>query len=277
MPVTPQCIMAFAPPGRSMCRGVPALVRLKSHRFPRLSGRSSHDQLRRFPRAMYIRSSADSVTDQVHPFTAQPVLDVQDLVVSFNSRPLFSSISLQLAESEIVFVKGPSGIGKSRFARAVAHLDRSWTGTVQLGGLPADKVGYPHWRRRVCYVSDSPPPLTTSAEVAFEGVLEYSTRQGLGFSVASSLNTLRDVAARLGLTHEVLQRPFTLLSAGERQRVALSWAIALRPEVSRVQRCVAGVDQVCLRLALFSSVTRRFGCAKSSCKCHGVQATTRSC
>lgn len=183
-------------------------------------------------RVMSARQSNDPVVARLQPFNAQPLLEIQNLVVSFNSSALFSSVSLELAESEILFVKGPSGIGKSRFVRAIAHLDRSWTGEVRLGGLTADKVGFPHWRRRVCYVSDAPPPLTASAEVIFEGVLEYSTRQRNSPGVVSSVNTLRDVATRLGVSQEVLQRSFTLLSAGERQRVALSWAIALRPEVS---------------------------------------------
>lgn len=180
---------------------------------------------------MSIRPIVDQAAALAHPFTAHPLLDVHDLVVSFNSRALFSSISLQLIEGEILFVKGPSGIGKSRFLRAISHLDRSWSGDVRLGGLTAAQVGFPQWRRRICYVSDSPPPLTTSAEEAFESVLEYSSRRGRS-AARSSLNTLHDVAARLGVTGDVLKRPFTVLSAGERQRVALSWAIALRPEVS---------------------------------------------
>lgn len=177
--------------------------------------------------------------DQAHRLTAQPLLEIQNLVVSFNSRTLFSSISLNLSESEVLFVKGPSGIGKSRFLRAVSNLDRSWSGGIRLGGLTAAQVGFPQWRRRISYVSDSPPPLTTSAEVAFKSLLEYSTRRGRS-AVHSNLNTLRDVATRLGVCQDVLNRPFTSLSAGERQRVALSWAIALRPEVSPC-KCVLHV------------------------------------
>lgn len=178
-----------------------------------------------------------NAADESRPFTAQPLLEIQNLVVSFNSRSLFSSISLTLIESEVLFVKGPSGIGKSRLLRAVSHLDRSYSGEVRLGGLTAAQVGFPQWRSRICYVSDSPPPLTTSAEAAFESLLEYSTRRGRS-AVHTNLNTLRDVATRLGVSQDVLNRQFTLLSAGERQRVALSWAIALRPEVSHRARCL---------------------------------------
>lgn len=181
-----------------------------------------------YPQVMTAGLNADDSATQAD--RAPLALDVKNLVVSFDSRPLFSSISFELAANEILFVKGPSGIGKSRLLRALSHLDRSWTGEVKLSGSTAAQVGFPNWRRRVCYVSDSPPPLTTSAEAAFESLLEFSTRRGRADN-HGSLTALRDIASTLGISQEILARPFTVLSAGERQRVALSWAIALRPEV----------------------------------------------
>eukprot|EP00892_Ulva_mutabilis_P004564 jgi/Ulvmu1/247/UM001_0251.1 len=54
-------------------------------------------------------------------------------------------------------------------------------------------------------------------------------------------------------------RPFTLLSAGERQRVALSWAIALRPEVLLLDEPTSHLDAKTTQA--FEAVVRNLGSA----------------
>ena len=46
--------------------------------------------------------------------------------------------------------------------------------TVVLQGKGPVEEGLPSWRRKVCYVPDSPPPLVESAEHAFLQVLSFT-------------------------------------------------------------------------------------------------------
>jgi ABC-type molybdenum transport system ATPase subunit/photorepair protein PhrA len=52
------------------------------------------------------------------------VLQISNLAVQFGTdQPILSNISFGLKANEIAFVRGPSGIGKSRLLRAIAELE----------------------------------------------------------------------------------------------------------------------------------------------------------
>ena len=125
------------------------------------------------------------------------------------------------------------------------------------GKGPAEE-GLPSWRRKVCYVSDSPPPLLVSAEEAFLQVLSFSSRSTVPSNSASQLAYFREVAEQLGVSPSALQRPFTVLSAGERQRVSLSWAVALHPLVLLLDEPTSHLDSEAV--TRFELLIKQVGC-----------------
>lgn len=82
-----------------------------------------------------------------------------------------------------------------------------------------------------------------SAEEAFLQVLSFSSRSTVPSNSASQLAYFREVAEQLGVSASALQRPFTVLSAGERQRVSLSWAVALHPLVLLLDEPTSHLDK----------------------------------
>lgn len=110
----------------------------------------------------------------------------------------------------------------------------------------------------MCYVSDSPPPLVKSAEEAFLRVLSFSSRSSVPSNSASQLDYFREVAEQLGVSVGALQRPYTVLSAGERQRVSLAWAVALEPLVLLLDEPTSHLDSVAT--GRFESLIQQVGC-----------------
>jgi ABC-type lipoprotein export system ATPase subunit len=57
---------------------------------------------------------------------SSPLLRIDELDIRFQGSPILSGISFDINEKELLFIKGPSGSGKSRLLRAIACLDHSW-------------------------------------------------------------------------------------------------------------------------------------------------------
>lgn len=76
---------------------------------------------------------------------SKPLLDVQNLHVSYGAINAVSGISFELFEGEIVAIVGSNGAGKTTTLRAISGLEKVKSGSILLGdqelvGLPAHKI-----------------------------------------------------------------------------------------------------------------------------------------
>ncbi|MEK3907213.1 ATP-binding cassette domain-containing protein [Oceanobacillus sp. FSL K6-0127] len=70
-------------------------------------------------------------------------LDAKDVGFRYgNGEWLFRGVNFTINPGEIVGIVGPSGQGKTTFARILAGFEDPVEGTVTLGGLPVEKKGY---------------------------------------------------------------------------------------------------------------------------------------
>ncbi|MCM3399809.1 ATP-binding cassette domain-containing protein [Oceanobacillus profundus] len=70
-------------------------------------------------------------------------LDAKDVGFRYgNGEWLFRGVNFTINPGEIVGIVGPSGQGKTTFARILAGFEDPIEGTVTLGGLPVKKKGY---------------------------------------------------------------------------------------------------------------------------------------
>ena len=149
-----------------------------------------------------------------------PLLEVIGL------RGLFPEpLDFSLRAGECVTVTGPSGCGKTRLLRAIADLDPV-TATIRFEGRPRESISPDQWRRLVSYVP---------AETAWWG-----ERVGDHFLAPCP----REWLSRLGFAEEVMQWTVARLSSGEKQRLGLLRALALRPRVLLLDEPTANLDPV---------------------------------
>ena len=138
-------------------------------------------------------------------------------VDSLKADPL-PPLSFTVADGECLAVEGPSGSGKTRLLRAIADLDEA-IGQVFVDGAERREIRATKWRRRVRYVSAEPAWWTATAREAFQ------------MGPAGSASRLERLLSSMALKPELLDRPVSELSTGERHRLALARCLFDEPRV----------------------------------------------
>lgn len=143
-------------------------------------------------------------------------------------------LSFAVAEGECLAIEGPSGSGKSRILRAIADLDPA-DGQLFLDGIERREMAPQAWRRAVRYAAAEPGWWT-------------DTPRGTLPPAAAMQPRIARLVAAVGLDEGMLDRPVSLLSTGERQRIALVRALADEPRVLLLDEPTAALDKAATAL-----------------------------
>ncbi|MEW6048052.1 MAG: ATP-binding cassette domain-containing protein, partial [Bacillota bacterium] len=145
------------------------------------------------------------------------------------------SLSLNVAQGEVVCILGAPGAGKTTTLRMIAGLERPDSGAILFDGRPVDGV----------------PPQERDVGMVFEDLALYPHLTGFrNISHPLRLRKLapeeirrrvHDVARLLEIEHLLERLPHTF-SGGERQRVAFARAVVRRPAVLLLDEPLSNLD-----------------------------------
>ncbi|HEY3773027.1 MAG TPA: ABC transporter ATP-binding protein [Solirubrobacteraceae bacterium] len=152
-----------------------------------------------------------------------PLLACRGMSVARGRREVLRSVDLELRAGEVVALLGPNGAGKSTLLGALAGAVDPVAGAVESHGRVAVALQSPDLARRSVLSN-------VVAALAWWGVPRAERRD-------RALGAL----ATLGAEH-LARRPASELSGGERRRVHLARAIAVRPDVLMLDEPFAGLD-----------------------------------
>jgi branched-chain amino acid transport system ATP-binding protein len=155
-----------------------------------------------------------------------PVLELDDVAVSYGKRRALEGVTLSVAAGEIVTLLGANGAGKSTTLRAVSGLVRPTRGRIRYEGrdithVPADRivaagVGHVPEGREIF------PEFTVHENLLVGGHTVERSRMGERLeSVFRLFPVLRDRQSQLAGT----------LSGGEQQMLAIGRALMTRPRL----------------------------------------------
>jgi len=178
------------------------------------------------------------------PVLTVPILEVEDLSISFGEHKAVRNISFTIGEGETLGLVGESGSGKSAASLAVLRLlppSATLTGRIRFGGrdllaLP-DEAMRRHRGREIAMIFQEPmtalnPVMPVGAQIA-EAVRAHDS----GISRAALRNKVR--AKVIEAMHQVgLPEPERRIrdyphqfSGGQRQRILIAMAIVNRPRL----------------------------------------------
>jgi manganese/zinc/iron transport system ATP- binding protein len=167
-----------------------------------------------------------------------PPIEVHDLTVSYDKKPVLWNIDVAIPEGQIVGIIGPNGAGKSTLIKAMMGLMPAESGWVKIYGEPLAKqrhlVGYVPQRESVDW--DFP---VTVRDVVLMGT--YG-RLGLFRRPGKAERELCDKCLEQVGMAAYANRQIANLSGGQRQRVFLARALAQDSRIYLMDEPFVGVD-----------------------------------
>ena len=191
------------------------------------------------------------------PADAPVVAEVTDLWKTFQpGAPVLAGVGARFHAARLYAVTGPSGSGKTTLLHLLAGLDLPDEGDVVVEGTAVSRLDRRDRARfraeKVALVAQEPGlvPFLTARENVELG-LELHGRDTAGAA---------DALAAVGLA-ERAEQPVDVLSAGERERVAIARAVAARPRLLLADEPTAKLDQAnaLAVAALFARLARELG------------------
>jgi manganese/zinc/iron transport system ATP- binding protein len=169
----------------------------------------------------------------------EPVpIEVHDLTVAYQHRPVLWDIDLSFPQGELIGVVGPNGAGKSTLIKAIMGLVPLASGHVKIFGQTSRRalsaVAYVPQRESVDW--DFP---TTALDVVLMG--RYGHLSLFGRPGKRDREIARESLAKVGMA-DYADRQISQLSGGQQQRVFLARALAQQTRVYLMDEPFAGVD-----------------------------------
>lgn len=169
------------------------------------------------------------------------ILAGQNLTIGYSDRTVGSGLDVQLQTGEVLALLGPNGGGKTTLLKTLLGLLPPKAGTILLDDTPLDQLSVRERAKRIAYV-----PQTHAGTFAFTVetvVLMGRTAHGDLLSRPSARD--REIAhamlERLGIA-ALAQRPYTMISGGERQLALLARALAQEPQFVVLDEPTASLD-----------------------------------
>lgn len=156
------------------------------------------------------------------------------------SRPLFRALSFALGRGDILCVQGPSGCGKTTLMRQLSGLDPLEYGEVELFGRVQQQWPPHEWRASVMFVSQSSVLMSGTPREWADAICGWGAHRQR--RPAPSSAAALQVAMRWGVPTDRWDSPWSSLSGGEAQRVALAVALALHPTVLLLDEPTSACD-----------------------------------
>ena len=164
------------------------------------------------------------------------MIELKNIIVKFGDFEALHNINVDVKQGEFFTFLGPSGCGKTTTLRTITGFIEPASGTVNVNGQDITHV--PIEKRNIGIVFQSYalfPPMTVYDNIAFGLKIQKLKKDEIDRKV-------RDIAKKVDLSDEQLQKAVSQLSGGQQQRVAIARALVTGPAIICMDEPLSNLD-----------------------------------
>ncbi|MBP2031198.1 putative ABC transport system ATP-binding protein [Methanohalophilus levihalophilus] len=167
----------------------------------------------------------------------QELIQFESISVSYSGKKVLEDFNLSVFEGEKILLKGKSGCGKSTLFSYLMGYSKPDSGNVFFNGKPLSPLIVGNVRTNISYVPQNADVAEGNIRDFINNIFSFSS-----VSVSADEQSVSDILSEFSLDNSVLDKDFSDLSGGEKQRLLLAVSILLDRNVFLLDEPTSSLD-----------------------------------